>query len=356
MNPRSLCALALALALPAFGQTEPQLEPLVPPALPPLAPLTPSRPVKTVGVLVVGPLPAGFAVRVAEGIRAAVKLAPGVKEAVALDAPQPCADKPCWVTAGVAGSVDSVVVTTYAARALKIRLVDVTARKVVQEANRRDVSSDAAEATAWAEALVCKLLVPQGCTGEAVVQSGEGITLQLDGVPLASGEKRRVPVGVHVLRVKEATRESVRPLPVLVEGAPPVTIAAREVATATPPPAPIVPIAPLVPSITPPEAPAAAAVEAARPMPAPQRTWTRTAGYVAVGAAAITAGVGAYFGAKSRSDLNSAESSYRANGNAYQPADLDKLRSGNSAGHTANALFIASAVLAATGAALTFAF
>ena len=66
--------------------------------------------------------------------------------------------------------------------------------------------------------------------------------------------------------------------------------------------------------------------------------------------------IGVYFGAKSRSDLNSAESAYRANGNAYQPADLDKLQSGNSAGHTANALFIASGVLAAAGAALAFAF
>ena len=70
----------------------------------------------------------------------------------------------------------------------------------------------------------------------------------------------------------------------------------------------------------------------------------------------VAAGVGAYFGAKSRSYLNDAESAYRANGNAYTPAGLDKLRSGNSAGHTANALFIASAVLAAAGAALTFAF
>src|SRR5207253_3243968 len=65
---------------------------------------------------------------------------------------------------------------------------------------------------------------------------------------------------------------------------------------------------------------------------------------------------GAYFGAKSRSDLNDAESAYRANGNAYTPAGLDKLRSGNSAGHTANALFIASGILVAAGVALTFAF
>ena len=34
MKPRSLCAMVLALALPALGQPEPQLEPLVPPDAP----------------------------------------------------------------------------------------------------------------------------------------------------------------------------------------------------------------------------------------------------------------------------------------------------------------------------------
>src|SRR2546426_5963690 len=106
MNPRSLCAIAIAIALPALGQTEPQLEPLVPPSLPPIAPLTPSRPLKTLGVLVLGALADETAVRVGDGIRVAAKLAPGVKEALALDAPHPCADKACWVTAGVARSVD----------------------------------------------------------------------------------------------------------------------------------------------------------------------------------------------------------------------------------------------------------
>ena len=69
----------------------------------------------------------------------------------------------------------------------------------------------------------------------------------------------------------------------------------------------------------------------------------------------FAARLGVYFGAKSRSDLNDAEASYRANG-FYQPADLDKLNSGNSKAHTANALYIASGVLLAAGAVLTFAF
>ena len=91
------------------------------------------------------------------------------------------------------------------------------------------------------------------------------------------------------------------------------------------------------------------------PAPAPRRTWTRTASYATAGAAVAAAAVGLWFGAKSRSDLDRAESGYRANG-AYQPADLDALQSGNSKAHTANALFIASGALLAASAVLTFAF
>src|SRR2546429_8668817 len=155
MNPRSLCAIVLALALPALGQTEPQLEPLVPPsvqknkkkprrkppekkapseqaqaldaapqgqepsALPPLAPLTSSRRLDAVGVLVLGALPDEAAVRVGNGIRAAVKLAPGVQEISALDAPHPCADKACWVTAGGAPGRHPPLVAAEAARRLQ---------------------------------------------------------------------------------------------------------------------------------------------------------------------------------------------------------------------------------------------
>jgi hypothetical protein len=70
----------------------------------------------------------------------------------------------------------------------------------------------------------------------------------------------------------------------------------------------------------------------------------------------LAAGAGVYFGAKSKSDLDKADSGYRANGGAYQPADLQALQSGNSAAHTANALYIVSGVLLVAGAALTFAF
>ena len=371
MNPRCLCAFVLALALPVLGQTEPQLEPLVPkdapwlqknqkkakkktpqkaPAkqaetppggdlsLPPLAPLTPGRKLGAVGILVLGSLPDGVAGRMLDGLQAVAKLAPGVKDASALEAPVPCTDQACWVTAGLARNVDHVVVASYAQNALRVRLVDVNARKQVSDAQQGGVSEDPAEATAWAEALACKLLVPAGCSGRAVVEAPFGVSLELDGQPLRSSEARMLPVGVHTLRVKEGGTESTRSLPVLVDSSAAVSIASR----AAPPPVVAAP------------APAAAVV--ASPAPSPRRTWTRTAGYATAGAAVLAAGAGAYFGVKSRSDLNSAEAGYRANGGAWQPADLDVRNSGNSKAQTANALFIASGVLLAAGAALTFAF
>ena len=105
---------------------------------------------------------------------------------------------------------------------------------------------------------------------------------------------------------------------------------------------------------------------AARPAPppaalrsvpaAPQRSWTRPAGLVSLGLGAAAAAVGMYFGARSKSDLDTAETSFQANGGAYRPGDLDSLHSGNSKAHTANALFIAAGVLAGAGLLLTLAF
>jgi hypothetical protein len=149
-----------------------------------------------------------------------------------------------------------------------------------------------------------------------------------------------VPVGVHTLRIKEGDTLTSRTLPVLHERTNALALGA--------PPAPPAPVA------TPAAAPVAAIAPA--PAPAPRRTWTRTAGYVTAGVAVAAAATGLYFGAKSRSDLNAAESAYRNNGGVYQPSDLNTLQSGNSAAHTANALFIASGVLLAAGAVLTFAF
>jgi len=100
-----------------------------------------------------------------------------------------------------------------------------------------------------------------------------------------------------------------------------------------------------------------AAVAGEPAAPAPRRNWTRPLGYAALGTGAVALGVGAVLGAISRSDINGAESAFRANGtNAFRPGDADRLASGNSKARAANALFIASGVLLAAGAVFTLAF
>ena len=369
MKPRSLCAMVLALALPAFAQSEPQLEPLVPqnapwlqknqkkratkkappkkaapeqaqkPSLPPLAPLTLPPAASSYGVLVQGAGPGAATATVEEGLRAVARRVPGVAETSPLRAPDPCADEACWVMAGVAAKVDRVLVASFASGALRVRLVDVKARALLSDAQKDAVGDEVAQMTATAEALACKLLVPAGCTGEAQVDAAPGIELEIDGKAVRPGEKRMLPVGVHALRIREGSAESSRPLPVLIEGSAPLFVSgARRVAAAPPPePAPVAAVTTL-------------------PQPAPRRSWTKSAGYVTAGAAVAAVAAGAYFGLKSKSQIDDAESAYRANGNAWTPANLDALHSGNSKAQTANVLFIASGVLLATSAALTFAF
>src|SRR2546426_8174153 len=323
MKPRSMCALWLALALPALGQSEPRLEPLVPKgatpqepkksppdsqlALPPLAPLTPPsgqpRGSASMGILVLG-LPEVAAARVSDGLRAVLELAPSVKNTVALRAPEPCANEACWVVAGAAGNVERVLVAAYWAQTLRLRVLDVARRKQTSQGHREAVPPEPAEAAAWAEAIACKMLVLAGCFGEARVEAPPGIELELAGRRLQPGESRTLPVGVHTLKVKEGGTVSTRSVPVLLEGTPPVSIA---------PALALAPLTPSAPAAAPvaaaPAAAPAAAVTSTQPPPPPRRSWTRTAAYVTAGAAVAVAAAGIYFGAKSKSDLDQAESS-----------------------------------------------
>ena len=75
-----------------------------------------------------------------------------------------------------------------------------------------------------------------------------------------------------------------------------------------------------------------------------------------MGVGAAVAAAGLYFGAKSHSDLDKAETAFRTNGGAYRTADINALNSGNSAARTANTLFAVSGVLLAATALITFAF
>ena len=371
---RGLCSLVVAAALPAFGQQGPPLEPLLPPKapwltnappaqqpakkkkkkarppaaqlpLPPLAapgqpPLT--KPSNDIGVLVLNDgLDTAALLRVAEGMRGVARLASSTRTVRLVGSPaQSCADDACWVAWGADLKLDLLLVAKYGKDALEVRLVDVPARRTTGSAAQSGVPADAAFATAAAEALACKLLVPAGCFVDSPVDAS-GVQVELDGRPLKTGDK--VAVGLHALTARAGEKIASRSLPVLREGTPPVyaRLIGGEPELLDAAPAASLPLAALVPA----------------PAPAPsQRRWTKPAGYAALGLGAVAAGAGIYFGAKSRSELNDAENAYRTNGGAYQSGDASLLSSGNSKAHSANALFAASAVLLVAGAVLTFAF
>lgn len=324
---RKVCAVALALAMPALAEGDPR-------------PAAAARSGDAVGVLVQGAgLSQATLSRITEGLRGIARLAPAVREAPAL-LPHACADDDCWAAAGAAQKVDRLAIASYTDGVLGLKVVEVASRKLVAGAQQA-VTTDPAEVTATAEALLCRLLVPAGCTGEAAVEAAPGVELELDGLPLPRGEKRTVAVGLHELTVRAGGRTGMRSLPVVHESVPPVHARLRDEPRLDPEP----------------PRPAAPAAAVGSPEPAPEeRKWTQTAGYVAAGAAVAAVAAGAYFGLKSKSDLEQAETSFRNNGGAYRASDLAALSSGNSGARTANAMFLSSGVLLATAALLTFAF
>jgi hypothetical protein len=319
----------------------------LPPLVPPPAPAaTPALPLLTLtsdlGVAVQNDgLDAAAAARVAEGLRGVARLAPHAKNAPLLPKPsQPCADNACWAAVAAALRVDQLLLANYAKGALKVELIDVATKKSLSSADQAAVPAEPAAATAWTEALACKLLVPAGCFGEASVNPAPGVSLEVDGTPLKSGDKRSWAVGMHSLAAHAGAKSVEGTFPVLRERA--TVLYVREVDGA------------LRILDTPPAAPAVA-LQAPLPSPAPAPSWNKPVGYVALGAGAVAAGVGAYFGARSKSQINQAETAFRTNG-GYSASDADLLSSGNSKAHTANALFVASGVLLAAGAIFTFAF
>ena len=397
-----IVAIAVALALPALAEekakqpAEPSLEltPLVPPKapwmkkppakeqakkrkkkpetkppataapkpaeapLPPLVPLEEAPPLlkltNDLGVLFQNDgLDPAISARVQEGLLGVAKAAPLTKNAVAVqNPPKPCADDACLAALASSQKVDQLLFASYAREGGTVRavLIDAASKRRIAAAEQAGVGSE--EAVAWAEALGCKLVVPAGCTGEVSVDALDGVQVELDGAPLGRGEKRKVAVGLHLMKARLAGKTAQRVLPVTREGAP--ALIAQQVdgepqllAQGELPPRAAAPVGAVAASMPPPAA--------------SQARWTKPAGIaaLALGVAAVATGV--YFGAKSRSDLNKAEAGYRSTQGsqpqgAYTPGDLAALQSGNTSAHRANAFFVAGGALAAAGLLLTVAF
>ena len=218
-----------------------------------------------------------------------------------------------------------------------MRRLEIPSGKAAGEA-QQTAPADGNELRAAAEALACKLLVPGGCIGEAQIDAPDA-RIEVDGKPAAA--RMQLPVGVHALVVQQGSAAARRALPIVHER--PFALRLQRDAGG-------------LALLTPDEVAQKAVLASEASAPAPRRRWTRTAGYIAAGAGLVAAGIAVAEGMHSKSLLDSAENGYRANGNAYRPADLSNLSSGNSAARSANVLFATAGVLVASGLLLTFAF
>ncbi len=248
---------------------------------------------------------------------------------------QRCGDDACASELGKA--LDELVVASFQAGELRLRVLDIASGQRLgdpQQATVKDV-----EAVAAAEFLACRVLVPAGCTGELKLSAAPGTSVELDGAVAKPGLSR-LPVGLHALVVRSGVRSTARTISIVHES--PLSLSLPETAERSRA-APVAVVAETSAFDQPPKRP-------------PGRSWNKPAGIAVASAGAVAAGFGIYFGARSRSDLGSAEAAYHSNGGSYRTGDVATLNSGNSSARTANLLFAASAVLAGAGALLVFAF
>jgi hypothetical protein len=273
----------------------------------------------------------------AEALRAVAQAAPQTQAASLIaQLPAGCDDAACVAADGSARKLDQVLVASSGAGAVRVRLFDVLAKQQIGAAEA--AATGAQESAAIAQALACKVLAVVPCTGTLEIAHDAAVRVTVDGAP----PQESLPAGVHVIEASAGAASSRRTI-ALLRGETAQLSVDRDLH--------ILAAGESVPAVTPLPGAALAAIPAA-----PARSpWIHRGGYAALAAGAAVGIAGVIVGAKSRSDLNGAESAYRSTG-AYRSSDLGALQSGNSAAKTANVLFAASAACLATGALLTFAF
>jgi hypothetical protein len=269
----------------------------------------------------------------------------------ALDAPESSIchadDDSCFVNMAAKDGADSVAVATISKTKsgmnIRVRRLAVRTRKSLGEASAES-PNDPVALKAQTEALLCEQLVPDGCANEIQIDTS-GAEILYEGRVLPRGKyvpmRVVLPVGLAPLsaRLKGKTGAE-RLVPVLREKMSGVAISVRFERDGTP-----LMLSPVeAETYRPPPPPALPQEEVP-----PDARWPRPVGFAVVGAGGALLLTAILEGAHSKSLLSDARAAYNSNGGAYRPADLDGLRSGNSAAHTANILYLASAIAAAAG-------
>jgi hypothetical protein len=294
-------------------------------------------------------------------LRSIAEEAPNVKSVTFMSQPPKACDleeDACFALLGAFQQLDLIEVGSISKAdnglALSVRLIDVQSGKRLTQAQQIVASTDPLEIKSWAEALGCKLLIPGGCKGSALIDLDlPEMQIVVDNAPLprtrASPERIELPVGPHRVRVTVGQRTSLeRTLSVLRDAPEGTALYGRQFEQGG--------LTLLTAGDAPTGRDGKPAVPASdRPAPA-QRRWTRPSGVAAIGLGVAAAAFGVYEIQHARSLTRSANAAFDANGGYYRNADLDKLNSARSANSTGKVATLLGAGLAAAGAVLYFAF
>ena len=307
-------------------------------------------------------------------LRSIADVAPNVKSVTYMaQPPKACdlEDDSCFALLGAFQQLDLIVLGSLTKAdnglALRVRLIDVASGKRLTQAQQIVASTDKTEIKSWAESLGCKLMIPGGCKGSAIVDLDlPEMQLIVDNTPLkraaapaaqtpaspivSSLEKIELPVGPHRIRVTVGQRTSLeRTLSILREPTPGVALYAREFEQGG--------LSLFAASDLPTGKDGRPVVmKSVRPIAGEGGKWTRPVGYVVAGLGVAAAGFGGYEYVHGKSLSDQANSRYVANQGAYHQGDLSTVQSAHSAKTLETVGLVAGGILVVAGLALAFAF
>ncbi len=259
-------------------------------------------------------------------------------------------DDPCFIAKGAKEGADTVIVAvaerSAAGITMHLRELSIFGRRRVSE-KQIESPDERISLKAATEGLLCKMIVPAGCTNELLIDVGRA-DLLYDGRVLPKGNtvpmRLALPVGLAPLSAREGGRTGpTRLVPVLREKMTGVALTVR-------PDGDGLPALATLSELDHPPAPSAATIAQA----AHRRALVgKVAGFGVAGAGVVVLAAGFIEGLHAHSLLSQSQSAYDSHPGAWASSELSTLHNGNSAARTANILFIAGGIAAAAG--LTFA-
>ncbi|MBS2021384.1 MAG: hypothetical protein JST92_03170 [Deltaproteobacteria bacterium] len=299
-----------------------------------------------------------------KSLTAVAQVAPAIRSVVPMKTPKSCdlEDDACFALLGSLQQIDEVMVGALLKAenglAVRVRVIDVQHQKRLSSAEQIVASTDPVEIRAWAESLACKLLVREGCMGEALIDLDlPEMQLIVDQSPLKrtgdgkAAEKIRLPVGVHKVRFTIGQSTSLeRPLAILRDPQAGVALYGRQFDKGG--------LALLAPKDLPLDKDGKRKVPpSVRPKLAQAGVrWNKPVGFVLAGLGVVAAGVGGYEYMHAKGLVSDANDAYDKNGGYYLPAQVDQINSAKSAQGVSKVALGIGVGLIVVGGVIAFAF